>query len=280
MPPRHGTSSPLPQFGPQLSTLTEPEATALAVDASASYYESVVFRKLSDSEKAVNVQNGLTPHGLIKLTPEDRRKAKLVAKKARRDQLNQITSKQKVPVGRAQKISYPEGDYRCQGRKFTVGRKNHYLRIVRECGEEVLARADVGVSWGTVKSQLEADPAFREGLAEAYRQHGAVYAKEMKRRGVDGYQEPVFGSQGPGAGSGIVGWVTRYSDRLLLEQARKFDKAYIAKTVVEQTTTVKGSPSLGLDKLSAESREDLRRILEREQCTNEPEPESDSTEED
>lgn len=230
------------------------------------YYGAVTRRIISASEKATNVQNGLTPTGLIR--QPGLRKAKP----------GQIDSKHKVPVGRGRtktnKPAFPPGDYRSQGKAFTVGRKNHYLRIVRETGEEAIARADVGVSYGTVCDHMTKDKDFQEGVSEALRQHASVYAKEMKRRGVDGYQEPVFGNQGPGAGSGIVGWVTRYSDRLLLEQARKFDPKYTPTSIVKQTTTVKGLPSLGLDKLSAESREDLRRILEREQCTDEPEPDS------
>lgn len=38
---------------------------------------------------------------------------------------------------------------------------------------------------------------------------------EMTRRGVKGYQRPVFGSLGAGMGTGVVGAVTEYSDEML-----------------------------------------------------------------
>jgi hypothetical protein len=237
-------------------------------------------RKLTDSEKAANVAAGLTPNGFVPGTAKDikaRAKKPLASKK--------IDAASAAPVGRTDPTGgggdFPVGDYRHRGTKFGPVRKNHWLRVVRESGEEALASAEVGVSRSTIRDHLASDPLFREARDEAFRQHASLYAKEMKRRGLDGYQEPVFGSQGPGSGVGIVGWVTRYSDRLLLEQARRFNKEYTPIQKVEQTTTLKGSPTLGLDRLAPESREDLRRILEREAVNGglEPEPEGEEPEE-
>ena len=81
---------------------------------------------------------------------------------------------------------------------------------------------------------------------------------------MEGWDEPVFGSQGPGTGVGVVGWVRKYSDRLLIEQAKKHDKRYNHTQRIEQQLTVENKPSLELEKLSPESRADLRKILERE----------------
>lgn len=221
-------------------------------------------RKLSASEKKTNVQNGLTPGGAIPL-------------KGRPDR--DIKSIHQVPVGRPAphggRGSYPPGDYRCTGKQFTTARKNHYCRVVRESGEEALARAEVGISYNMVQQHKVKDLAFRDAIDEAFRQHASLYAKEMKRRGLDGYAEPVFGSQGPGQGSGVVGFIQRYSDRLLIKQAERFNKEYTPAQKIEQTTTHKSSPALRLDQLSAESRADLRRILEREaidEPVDEPQP--------
>lgn len=234
-------------------------------------------RKLTEAEKAANVAAGLTPSGMM---PTKREKPKKpVAQK-------QITSASAAPVGRTAPNGgggdFPLGDYRCRRTRFGATRKNRWLKLLAECGEESLASAEVGVSPWTVRDHIKSDPLFREARDEAFRQHASLYSKEMKRRGLEGYSEPVFGSQGPGAGTGVVGYVTRYSDRLLLEQARRFNKEYTPTSKVEQSTTLKGSPTLGLDRLTPESREDLRRILEREAVNGglEPEPEAEEPEED
>lgn len=194
--------------------------------------------KLTDAEKAANVAAGLTPTG-------------------------------KIPVSRAKGADaapkFPEGDYRALGTNFTPKRKNRFITVLRETGEPALAAADVRVNLRTAQDHRHKDDLFRDAWDEALRQHAGIYAKEMKRRGVEGWDEPVFGSQGKDAGTGIVGWVRKYSDRLLIEQARKHDPGYTQTQKVEQTVkTEGGAAGLNLDSLSPESRADLRRILERE----------------
>lgn len=202
-------------------------------------YDIVMDRKLSDEEKAKNIAAGLTPTGRIKTT-------------------RGVTNLPK----------YEPGDYRCRGTNFTDKRKNDYLDVIRKTGEPAMARAEIGVNAGTVQTHCSKYPEFRQALDEAHRQHASIYANEMRRRGLEGWDEPVFGSQGPGAGTGIVGYVRKFSDRLLIEQAKKHDKKYHHTQRVEQHTTIEQAPSLDLDKLSPESRKDLRRILERERKLN------------
>ena len=196
-------------------------------------------RKLTEEEKAANVAAGLTPTG-------------------------RIPKRSKDDPGATEAPSYEPGDYRVLHTNFTDHRKNHFIRILKETGEPALAAADVGVALRTAQRHRGSDELFRDAWDEALRQHAAIYAMEMKRRGVDGWDEPVFGSQGAGAGVGIVGWVKKYSDRLLIEQARKHDpEGYTPRSKVEATTTVE-TKGLSLDQLSPESRADLRRIIERE----------------
>ena len=57
-------------------------------------------------------------------------------------------------------------------------------------------------------------------IADALEMYNDTIRGEMHRRAVEGVEEPVFGSQGYGEGTGIVGHVTKYSDRLLVELAR------------------------------------------------------------
>lgn len=195
-------------------------------------------RKLTDAEKHINKLAGLTPSGQLPLT-----------------------SKERDAAQRAEALGFDPSDYRCQGLEFTPHRKNHYLRTLRETGEHALARAEVGVSAATVKEHIESDSLFHDAVAEALRQHAAVYTREMYRRAVEGVDEPVFGSQGPMMGSGIVGHRRRYSDALLVKLAERFEPEFTPRQKVEQVVQARVEP-LGLDKLSKEARRKLREVLE------------------
>jgi hypothetical protein len=204
--------------------------------------------KLSDAEKAANLARGLTPNGKL---------PKGSGAGIKKSQLPRTDNGHKALP------EFPMNDYRCIGSTFTPARRNRYLAVVRRTGEKILARIDVGVSRTTVNNARTKDHQFRDAEDEALREHAAIYSQEMRRRGVEGVDKPVFGSiGGENGGTGIVGYVKEYSDRLLLEQARRFESAYTPKTKVEQTTV--SAEALGLADLSPESQEDLQRILERE----------------
>lgn len=111
------------------------------------------------------------------------------------------------------------------------------------------------------------DAEFAARCDEAMEQARAEIEMELHRRSVLGVDEPIYGTNGV-----QVGTRKRYSDKLLALRAQSMmPERYASRTVaqVEQTTTiVKVRPSLGLDKLSPESREHLRAILERELGTS------------
>jgi len=199
--------------------------------------------KLTDAEKARNVANGLTPTGRLKTTRPSRK-------------------------GIDRQPDFPKGDYRCTGNNFTPARKNAFLDVIRREGLNPVACAEIGVSPSTVSRHRTEDPVFRDAMDEAFRQHGAALVQEAHRRAVVGVSKAVYGSQGPGAGQGVIGFVTEYSDRLLLELLKKYDPDFrTAPAKVEVTTNVstpKGDVGLKLEELSPESRADLKRILERE----------------
>lgn len=192
--------------------------------------------KLTPEERAANKAAGLTPLGRI---PHPRLKGENKAPKFSKD------------------------DYRAVRNHFTAVRKNKFLIVLKATGEPPLAAADVGITIKTARVHRSKDLVFRDAWDEAMRQHASVYAKEMYRRGVDGWDEPVFGSQGKDAGMGVIGWVRKYSDRLLMEQARKHDAAYTPKTRIESTVEHRGA-GIDLSRLSVESQDQLREILERE----------------
>jgi hypothetical protein len=203
---------------------------------------------LTDAERAANLARGLTATGKVPKGPSPGIK------------------KHKVPSQKGQNAlpSVTPGDYRHLGYDFTPERKNMYLAALAKHGLKTLARIEVGISQRTEERHRSEDPLFRAAMDEALRQYGAVLAKEIHRRGVEGVQEPVYGNiGGQGGGTGVVGWVTRYSDRLLMVQAQRFEPEYTPKQKVEHSGSIKAE-GLGLEDLCPESQDDLRRILERE----------------
>ena len=113
----------------------------------------------------------------------------------------------------------------------------------------------------TFREEAKRDPEFAKQIAEAREQADGDLLVELHRRAVEGTSEPIFGPNGQQIGS-----KRRYSDRLLLEKIRSRFPADVAQrsvSEVNQTLRARVEP-MGLDKLSPESRADLRRILERE----------------
>jgi hypothetical protein len=81
------------------------------------------------------------------------------------------------------------------------------------------AAARAGVARDTVYGWREADAGFRAAWESAYAEGGDAIEEEAHRRGVEGWEEPVY------QGGEQVGEVRRYSDRLLdrLLKGRKRD---------------------------------------------------------
>lgn len=149
------------------------------------------------------------------------------------------------------------------GTAFTAPRKERYCEVLLETGEHVLARKEVGVSRATVNNHRRKYPEFAEREEEALRLYRASLSKEIHRRGVEGVVKDIYW-QGQVVGQEIV-----YSDRLLLEHARRHMPEYRERLSVDQKTEHSGFVGLGaLQELSPESQDDLRRILQREAKRN------------
>lgn len=142
---------------------------------------------------------------------------------------------------------------------FTRTRKIKYAAKLAELGRPADAAAIVGVGMSTVNRHIREDEAFAELVAEAREQFAASVEAEIKRRAMEGVDEPVF-NRGE-----VVGHVTRFSDRLLLALAKKHDPGFRDYVKVDQNTNVSGGVAVGLEglgALSAEHRALLRRIIE------------------
>ena len=148
---------------------------------------------------------------------------------------------------------------------LTPARKEAFLCALARHG--VAARAAREASPGsktgalqTFKDERQRDADFDDAWNEAIESAHADLLHELIRRAKDGTDETVYGPSGQ-----PIGNRKKYSDRLLLEAVRARFPEFTPRQQVEQNTTVTKKPDLScLEKLSPESRADLRRILERE----------------
>lgn len=143
---------------------------------------------------------------------------------------------------------------RTRGR-FNAARRAAYLAALEKDGEHTFARIEVGVSNETVRLHRAGDPEFDQACEDALHRYRQRFIKELVRRGVDGVQRPVFHN------GEIVGHVTEYSDKLLLEHLKVIDQRYRNKLELDVKAHIQ-TTDLQLDKLQPESRVLLEQILE------------------
>lgn len=143
------------------------------------------------------------------------------------------------------------------GTNFTEERRQRYLDELQEHGEPALARREVGITAEAVRQHRKKTKGFAEAEEEAMRVYRAGLALEIHRRGVEGVQEPIYW-QGM-----VVGWVTKYSDRLLELHAKRHIPEYRDKF----TVTNEHSGTIGLlsdlSGLPADVRRDLKKVLKK-----------------
>ena len=98
--------------------------------------------------------------------------------------------------------------------QLTEQNKDKLLEQLSRTGNLSASAASVGVTRFAVYKAIERDQDFGERIALAREKACNVLENEMYRRGVEGYDEPIF-YQGEEVGS-----VRRYSDKLLQLLAR------------------------------------------------------------
>ena len=91
-----------------------------------------------------------------------------------------------------------------------------FLAALQESGNVRLACAAAQVGRTTVYQRRADDVAFAAAWESALEEAADLLEAEARRRAHDGWEEPVFGSQGAGQGSGQIGTVRKYSDTLLI----------------------------------------------------------------
>lgn len=99
-----------------------------------------------------------------------------------------------------------------------------YLAHIRATGRKAQAAEKIGLTGQTVVAFAKLSPEFAAKLEHALALYYERLEEEIDRRGREGYEEEVFDKDGNQSGVR-----TRYSDRLLLEHARRHIAEYKEK---------------------------------------------------
>ncbi len=153
---------------------------------------------------------------------------------------------------------------------LTPERRERFLAALSECGNIGQAAREatpgaVGDASSTFREARRNDPTLDAAVEDALEAYRDKIRAEAHRRGVVGIPVDVRDPNGVVIGSKLVA-----SDRVLLELMRgrlaEHQPVKRVEAIVQQTVKQDPSNSLGLEleKLLPESREDLRRVLERE----------------
>ena len=114
---------------------------------------------------------------------------------------------------------------------------SQFFKTLAFTGRPVEACRGAGVGRGTVAGLRKSDPVFAARYDEALEEFAETLQREVVRRGRDGMDETVFGSMGPGAGTGAVGTRRVYSDRLLELELKRRDPSYRERMTVDANLT-------------------------------------------
>lgn len=114
-----------------------------------------------------------------------------------------------------------------QGRlKFGDAAKQKFIEIYRNTGRWNYSAEAAGVSGQTVKEHMKSDEEFRLAVEEAKALYADSIEKEIQRRGVEGWEEPVFNYKD----GSVLGVVRKFSDRMLEMLAKRHIAEYRERT--------------------------------------------------
>ncbi len=159
--------------------------------------------------------------------------------------------------------------------KLTAKLKAQIVEELAKFWAPLTAALNAGVAYQTYRRHYNEDPEFQAAVDEARKKYVLSLRREVHRRAVVGYEEPVFykGDQ--------VGTVRKFSDTLMLRHMARFDPKYREATRVDQKTTLVGSIETIKSKvaqLPPELREQLRaaaKLLRAKAAKPAPEEETD-----
>lgn len=113
--------------------------------------------------------------------------------------------------------------------RLTDAVRQRYLILVARTGQVCASAYAVGLNKATIYRHRDAEPEFDAAVSEAQERYRDWVDAEIRRRGIEGIEEPVF-YQGR-----VVGWVRKFSDQLALAHAKAHDPRYREKLQVDAT---------------------------------------------
>lgn len=120
--------------------------------------------------------------------------------------------------------------------RLTEQAKIKFLTYVADKGQRYVAAQSIGFTFQGVEHHLKKDPEFQHLFDAAMALYRDKLDNEIRRRGVDGWDEPVFNYK-----SGeVMGVIRKYSDRLLELHAKRHISEYRTPELIEATVKTSG----------------------------------------
>ena len=161
---------------------------------------------------------------------------------------------------------------------MTEERKTAFLTHLREHGLIICAakHASPGSPLGCQQSfydERQRDTEFDKAWDRALEDADEELLRQLKRRGIDGIEEDVYGSQGQGMGTGVVGSKTVYSDKMaeLYSRIKSTRVRQALANKVELSGSIKHEQELNLSSLSPEKQLLLEQLLAEDPTNDETE---------
>lgn len=145
-----------------------------------------------------------------------------------------------------------------QGVRITEEEWAGFLAALATCGNVTQSARQVGICRISVYKRLEDDPEFRKAFDRARQLGGEGLEDEARRRGYEGWDEPVF-YQGD-----LVDHVAKFSDTLLIFLLKGiFPEKYKDRQLTEHGGKININHDLDLTKLSTGDLQKIRELLEK-----------------
>ena len=115
---------------------------------------------------------------------------------------------------------------------FDAEARQVFLEELAVCGRLHRAAAIAGVRRQTISMHRKSDPEFEEQCQEALEAYRDLVRSTIQRRALEGDLVPIVGRVGRDR-DGIIGYQRRYSDSLLVMEAKRIDPEYRDKSTVD-----------------------------------------------
>ena len=130
---------------------------------------------------------------------------------------------------KARKVSKVGMKFRQSRTKFTDAKKQVFIDTMAKTGRNHASAEAAGVTYETVRSHIKADQEFAAAVEAARQQYGEWLESEVERRGVEGWEEPVFNYKD----GSILGTVKKFSDKMLELALKKHVPEYRDKSSLD-----------------------------------------------